>query len=150
MNPVHSLHSISWESTVTSFSHLRLCFPSCLLPQGFSTSNLYGLHVTYVSPTCLTHPILLHLMTQALFCDEYRPWSFPNFLLFCFSWDQISFSALYSEKPQAYVSFIMSETKFHSHIKQEATLYFYVLSIYIFGHKTWRQIRYEDKVNKCI
>jgi hypothetical protein len=45
----------------------------------------------------------------------------------------------------------MSEAKFHSHIKQQAKLYFAMyFSIYIFGHKTERHIRYENNQQKRI
>jgi len=66
--------SISLTSIVIS-SHLCLGLPSDLFPSGFVTKFLHVFLFSPISATCSAHLILLDLITQIIFGDQYRLWS---------------------------------------------------------------------------
>jgi uncharacterized membrane protein len=76
---------------------------------------------------CRAVVILFHLIIVNIFREEYKLWSSslcsilkPPFVSSLFS--QIFFLAPLSEMPSVYVVSLMSESKFHNHIEQQAKL----------------------------
>ena len=71
IKPVHATRPTFWRSTLILSSHLYLGLPSGLFPSGFPTktlnSPLFSPHMCYVP----AHPILLNLITQVLYGEEY-------------------------------------------------------------------------------
>ena len=53
-------------------SHLRLGFPSCILPSGFPTKTPYAHLLSPTRATCPTHFILLDFITRTIFSEQYR------------------------------------------------------------------------------
>ena len=60
MNP----NSISWRPILILFSHLRLGFPSGLVPSSFHTETLYSPHLYSIQATCPTLLNLLYFITR--------------------------------------------------------------------------------------
>ena len=69
LNPVHVHHPTAWRSILILSS---LGLPSALFPSGFPTKTLYASLLSLVCATCATHLILLDLITQIIFGEEYR------------------------------------------------------------------------------
>jgi hypothetical protein len=63
------------------FSHLRLGFPSCLFLSGFPTKTLYSPLLFPIRATYPVHFNLLDLITQTIFCEQYRSLS-PHYVVF--------------------------------------------------------------------
>jgi hypothetical protein len=72
LNPVHAPHLTSWRSILILSSHLCLGLPGGLLHLGLPTKILYAPLLSSLHATCHTHLILLDLITQIIFGDEYR------------------------------------------------------------------------------
>ena len=71
IKPVHASPSKSWKSILILSSHLRLGLPRCLFPSVFPTNTLYATLLSSIRSTCPAHPILLDLITQIIFCEQY-------------------------------------------------------------------------------
>jgi len=63
---------ISWISILILSSYLRLGLPSGLFPSDFPTITLYTPLLTRIQTTCPAHLILLNLITQKAFGEQYR------------------------------------------------------------------------------
>jgi len=128
INPVHAPHPTFWRPILILSSHLCLGLPSGLFPSGFHTKTLYTPLLTPMHATYPTHSILLYLVPQIISGEEYRPLSSslcsflhypvnssllrPNILL------STLFANILSLR-----SFLMWETKLHTHKKQQAKLH---------------------------
>jgi hypothetical protein len=120
-------HPTSQRSILILSSHLCLGLPSGLHPSGFSTKALYVPLLPPYVPHVL--PISVFLTWSPEWClvrsTEHKALCYAVFstpLLPHPSWAQISSSALYSQKPSAYIPPSMWVTNFHNHIKQPARL----------------------------
>ena len=69
INPVHGPHSTSRKSFFILFSRPCLGHPSGIFPSGFPTQTLYA--TILICATCLTHLIVLNLITRIIFAEEY-------------------------------------------------------------------------------
>ena len=63
----------AWRSIFILSSHLHLSLRSVLLPSGFLTATLYVPLLSPIYATCPTNFILLDIITQIIFGEEYRP-----------------------------------------------------------------------------
>ena len=87
--------------------HLRLGLSSDLSSSSFPTKTLYAPLLSLIRATCPAHFILLDLITQILFGEEYNHKA-PRYVVFSSpllprpSEAQIPFSAPYSRTPSAY------------------------------------------------
>jgi len=61
----------SWKPILILSSHLHLGLPSGCLPTGFPTKTLYTPLLFPICATCPTHLILLSLITQTTFGEQY-------------------------------------------------------------------------------
>jgi len=116
--PVHALKPISLRSILTLSCNLWLGHLS-LFPSGFPSISLYVPHLSPIHATCPLYHVWfadIHNMStdhKGLYCAVFSSLLFPHP-----SKAQISSSAPYSQTHLASVW----ETKFHSHIKQQAKL----------------------------
>jgi len=103
-----------------------------------------------VLATSCTNMILLELIAQIIFDKACKPWrcSWSSFLRpfisFSLLGSNISFSKLLSKILSFYLFFPQRVTKFHTHIKQQATLKSYLLSSVCYTRV--RKKKYEGQV----
>jgi hypothetical protein len=126
-SPIQSIppHPTSWRSILILSSHLHLGLPSGLFPSGFSTKALYTPLPSPIRATCPVHHILLDFINRTMFGEQYRSLSS---LPFSFLHSPVTSSLLgpnillntLSQPPSAYVTPLMSATKFNTHTKQQA------------------------------
>jgi len=66
------LHPTSWRSIAILSSHLCLGLANGLFPSGYPTKTLYRPLLSPIPATCSAHLILLDLITQTIFGEQYR------------------------------------------------------------------------------
>jgi len=129
-SPIQSIypHPTSWRSILILPTHLRLCLPSGLFPFGFHTKTLYTPLSSPIRATCLAHLILLDFITRTILDEEYTSFSSSlcNLLHSPVTSSLYSHQHLILKQPQLPFLPQMSTTKFHTHTKQPAKLYFYI------------------------
>ena len=76
LDPVHTPTSHFLKIHLILFSHLCLVLPSGLFPSGFHTKTLYTPLLSPIRATCLTHLILVDLITQTILGEEYSSFCF--------------------------------------------------------------------------
>ena len=65
-------HPPSWRYVLILSSHLSLCLPSGPSSSDVHTTTVYAPLLSPICTTCPTHLILLDLITQIIFGEEYR------------------------------------------------------------------------------
>jgi hypothetical protein len=117
VHPVHTLPAILLEVHFGPSCHLRLDLPSGIFTSGFPTKTLYTFTSSPMRATCPVHLILLYLICLMIPGDNL--WSSPlcNFL-------HSPITSPCSETPSVCTFPLMRETKFHTHIKQLAELWY--------------------------
>ena len=129
LNPVHTLTSLLPKI------HLNIILPSTpVSPQWYLSLRFpYRIPINAspfpIRATCPAHFILLYFITRRILGEEDRTLSSSlcSFLHSPFTSSllgPIFSSAPYSQTPSTYVPPSMSATKFHTHTKQQAKLYF--------------------------
>jgi hypothetical protein len=69
-SPYHTFHVLKIH--LLFYSHLRLGLPNCLFPSGFPTKTLYKHTFSPTRATCPADLILLNVIAQIIFGEEYR------------------------------------------------------------------------------
>ena len=117
-------HLTSWRSILILSPHLCLGLPCSLLHSGFHTKTLYTPLLSPIHATCPAHVILVDIITQTIFGQQYRS---PGSSLRSFLHSpvtpslivqNISLGTLFPTTLTAYVHPLMWETKYHSNTKQ--------------------------------
>jgi hypothetical protein len=75
INPIHIIPSYLSKIHFISSIHLRLGFPSGLLPSSFPTNILYPFLLTHIRATYPAHLIRLHLIIIIILEKAYKLWS---------------------------------------------------------------------------
>ena len=101
VNPVYSLHPVSFEYILILSSYLRLGFPCYFIPLVFPTTTLYALLFSPTRATCPLHFIHFDSKIRIIFSKKYKLWrsllcSFFNHLLLPPSKAKLSCWAHYS------------------------------------------------------
>ena len=112
-SPIQSTypHPTSWRSVLILSTHLRLVLPNGLFHSGFPTKTLYTPLSSPIPATCPALLIILDFITHTILGEEYKSFS-PSLC-------NLLHSPVTSSFPPA-----ISATKFHTHIKQPAKLWF--------------------------
>ena len=131
-------HPISWLSILILTSHQCLCLPSGLVPSGFPTKALYTPLLSPICATCPTHLILLSLITQTIFDEEYKSlssslYSFLHFPVMSSFWSpNILLSTLFSNTLSLHSSLIVSNQVSHPY-KTTGKIIVLCILIFIFS-----------------
>ena len=133
-------HLTTWRSILKLSFHLSRGLLSGLLTSGFPTKTLCTPLLFLTHAACSAHLILLDLITRTILGEEYRTLSFSLCWLYtpllpCLSWSQISSSALYSQKPSAYVHTQRERPSFTSRQKTGKIIVLYILTFFFLDRK---------------
>jgi len=127
----------SWRSIVILSSYLSLGLPSDFFPSGFPNKTLYAPFFAPICATCPDHLILLDLINQIIFGEEY--WSF-NCSLFSFLHSPVTsslwgpnilLSTLFSDTLSLSFSVNLSQQVSHPYKTPGKIIFLYIL-IFIF------------------
>jgi len=133
----------SWITILILYFHLRLGLPSGLFPSGFPTNSLNTHLSSPIHSRCPAHLILLDFSIRTILGEVYITFISRYAVSACPplprpSLVQIFSSTPYSQTHSASFLSAMSSTKFHSHTKQQARLYFHISWSLIFWIATWK------------
>ena len=134
INTVHVLLSyfckIHFSIILSSMSRLS----SILFPLGIPTKILYEFHFSPLSSTCPSHLILHHLITQIIFGEDWKLWSYSS-CSFLSSPIATSFSdlntfliTLFSKVASLWPFLNMRDQVSHATIKTDKILMLYILT----------------------
>jgi len=129
-------HSTSWRSILLLSSHLCLGLPSGLFHSGFPNKNLYAPLLSPIRATCPAYFIILGLITQIIFGEEYRSLTsslcsfFHSAVISSVLGPDILLGTLFSNTLSLRSSLNVSDQVSHPYKTTGKIIYLYILSLY--------------------